>query len=120
MSVSDGTNTVSETLTITIGTHAQINTFNILKGMMNKTLQGDVPNLIILSNGTLTSHINVSFYNGVATSASYIILLNGDIMMDVANMHTDMIEYSVSYNTITNQMIFTSIANTSYIYKVAI
>ncbi len=96
ITISDGTKTSTSTFTINVGTVDQANTYALLaKYAFGKTLNGDVGNFKLSTDGTLESSANDGFYKTAsATGGTYTILNNGYIRIRVSSALS--IDYSVT------------------------
>jgi hypothetical protein len=84
VTVNDGTVDVTSNVTLTYGSSAQIATYNLIAPYFGNRFDGNIDDLILNSNGTLTSLKVASFYGDHnANSGNYEILSNGKIRVDV-------------------------------------
>jgi hypothetical protein len=127
ISVSDGTNTTTQVLTISVGTTEQINSYNLLKPYLYKSLTGDVGSLFMKLDGTVTSKPNADFWLSATCYGSYEIMENGHFLLNTANNKISYTEYVLSIelthvpdiNIDINRLTFTNVKDTFYKYKVS-
>lgn len=118
ISVSDGTNTTTQVLTISVGTIEQINSYNLLKPYLCKSLTGDVGSLVMKLDGTVTSKQNAAFWLSAICYGSYEIMENGHFLLNTANNKISYTEYALSIEL--SRLTFTNIKDTFYKYQVSL
>ena len=126
ISVSDGTNTTTQVLTISVGTIEQINSYNLLKPYLCKDLRGDAESLNMKLDGTVTSKPNADFWLSQLCYGSYEIMENGHFLLNVANNKISYIEYVLSTKSVyvvdidrnIEVLTFSNVKNLNYKYNV--
>lgn len=126
ISVSDGTNTTTQVLTISVGTTEQINSYNLLKPYLCKSLTGDVGSLVMKLDGTVTSKPNADFWGSQLCYGSYEIMENGHFLLNIANNKISYKEYVLSTKSVyvvdidrnIEVLTFTNVKDTFYKYNV--
>ncbi len=116
ITITDGKNSTTSTFTIKVGTIDQANTYALFeKYAFGKTLQGDVGNFKLSTDGTLKSGVNSAFYDGGSNSATYTILNNGYIRLKISSVTT--IDYKVTERVVGSGGLtfFDNIDNQSFI-----
>ncbi len=109
ITITDGTTPTTATFTVNVGSSDQTSSYSKLSPYFTQTLGG---NFKIRPNGVISSDADGDFYESGATSASYKIISNGNILMSVNGV--DM-EYSIATPTANNlELTLVSTTNSSF------